>query len=280
MRAAVLGSPIGHSLSPALHRAAYAHLGLDWQYEAIECDEQALPALLDRLGPDWAGLSLTMPLKAAVLPLLGEVDPVAARAGAANTVVLRDGLRMGFNTDVPGMVAALTERYVTPAGPAAVLGGGATARSAVLSLAMAGWTEITVLARRPVTLDWERSALPEGVFEAGVRLGTTDLSRGQVAAAMRSDLVVSTLPKGVADQFTAEVLKGLGTLFDVVYDPWPTPLATSWALHGGAVLSGLDLLVHQAALQVVLMTGTTAPVSDLVAVMRKAGQAAMAARPG
>jgi len=276
----VLGSPIAHSLSPALHLAAYAHLGLDWQYEALECDEAALPGLLDGLGPGWAGLSLTMPLKAAVLPLLAQLDPVAVRAGAANTVLLRDGVRAGFNTDVPGLVAALAERSVTPQGPAAVLGGGATARSAVLSLVTAGWREITVLARRPVTLDWERSALPDGVFEAGVRLSATDLSRGQVAAALRADLVVSTLPKGVADGFTGEVLKGLGTLFDVVYDPWPTALARSWAEHGGAVLSGLDLLVHQAALQVVLMTGTTAAVQDLVAVMRVAGQAAMATRRG
>jgi len=276
----VLGSPIAHSLSPALHLAAYAHLGLDWQYEALECDEAALPGLLDGLGPGWAGLSLTMPLKAAVLPLLAQLDPVAVRAGAANTVLLRDGVRAGFNTDVPGLVAALAERSVTPQGPAAVLGGGATARSAVLSLVTAGWREITVLARRPVTLDWERSALPDGVFEAGVRLSATDLSRGQVAAALRADLVVSTLPKGVADAFTGEVLKGLGTLFDVVYDPWPTALSRSWAEHGGAVLSGLDLLVHQAALQVVLMTGTTAAVPDLVAVMRVAGQAAMATRRG
>ena len=280
MKAAVLGSPIAHSLSPALHRAAYAYLGLDWQYDTLECDEAALPALLDSLGPQWAGVSLTMPLKAAVLPLLTQVDPLAVRAGAANTVVLRDGARSGFNTDVPGLVAALAERSVTPKGPAAVLGGGATARSAVLSLVTAGWNEITVLARRPVTMSWERSALPEGVFEAGVRLTSTDLSRGQVASALRSDLVVSTLPKTVADQFTTEVLGGLGTLFDVVYDPWPTALAASWSEHGGTVLSGLDLLVHQGALQVVLMTGTTAAVEDLVAVMRKAGHAAMATRPG
>jgi shikimate dehydrogenase len=280
MRAAVLGSPIAHSLSPVLHRAAYAYLGLDWDYDARVCDEAALPALLAALGPEWAGVSLTMPLKTAVLALLDEVDPVARQSAAANTVVLRQGRRLGFNTDVPGMVAALAERGVRPGGPAAVLGGGATARSAVLAVAQAGWTDIVVYSRRPVTLQWQRAALPEEMFLAGVRLAGADLSLGHVSASLRSDLVVSTLPRGVSDAFTDQVPGGLGTLFDVLYDPWPTPLATAWAERGGAVIGGLDLLVHQAALQVVLMTGATAPVADLVAVMRPAGQAALDARQG
>src|SRR5579859_5144572 len=110
MKAAVLGKPVGHSLSPALHRAAYAALGLDgWSYEAIECDEVRLPGLLVGCGPGWAGLSLTMPLKRAVLPLLDHVDPLAAEVGAANTVVFFAGLRHGHNTDVPGMASALAE---------------------------------------------------------------------------------------------------------------------------------------------------------------------------
>lgn len=278
MRAAVLGSPIAHSLSPALHRAAYAHLGLDWQYEARECDQAGLPALLGGLGPEWAGLSLTMPLKEAVLALLDEVDPVALQSSAANTVVLRRGRRLGFNTDVPGMVAALAERGVAPRGPAAVLGGGATARSAVLSLAQAGWTDVTVYSRRTSATQWLASALPPDLVLAGARLAACDL--GQVGAAMRSDLVVSTLPRGVTDAFAEQVLGAPGTLFDVLYDPWPTGLARAWAARGGAVISGLDLLVHQAALQVVLMTGTTAPLHELVAVMRAAGEAAAGARQG
>src|SRR5579859_6111990 len=107
MRAAVLGSPIAHSLSPVLHRAAYRELGLaGWSYEAIECDEAGLPALLDGCGPEWAGLSLTMPLKRAVLPLLGTADTVSREVGAANTVVFAGGARQGHNTDVPGMIAA------------------------------------------------------------------------------------------------------------------------------------------------------------------------------
>src|SRR5579859_5897576 len=100
MKAAVLGKPVGHSLSPALHGAAYGALGLaDWSYQAIECDEAGLPGLLDSCGPGWAGLSLTMPLKRAVLPLLSRTDPIAELTGAANTVVFAGGSRHGYNTD-------------------------------------------------------------------------------------------------------------------------------------------------------------------------------------
>ena len=110
MKAAVLGSPIAHSLSPVLHRAGYQALGLDgWSYQAIECDEARLPALISGCGPDWAGLSLTMPLKRAVLPLLDEAEPLVAEVGAANTVIFDAGRRSGHNTDVPGMIAALAE---------------------------------------------------------------------------------------------------------------------------------------------------------------------------
>src|SRR5215472_14698823 len=167
MRAAVLGSPIGHSLSPALHRAAYQELGLaGWSYEAIECDAARLPGLLAGCGPDWAGLSLTMPLKRAVLPLLDRTEPLAAEVGAANTVVFSGGRRHGYNTDVPGMLAALAEAGLGPAragGPAPeavradtggpgtvlILGGGATACSALAAVRHLGALEATVAVRDP-----------------------------------------------------------------------------------------------------------------------------------
>ena len=150
--AAVLGSPIGHSLSPVLHRAAYRALGLhDWDYEAIECDEAGLPGLLDSLGPGWAGLSLTMPLKRAVLPLLDQAETLAAEVGGANTVVFADGGRLGFNTDVPGMITALAEAGITTAGAALVLGAGATACAALGALRGLGVAEVAVAVRNPAT---------------------------------------------------------------------------------------------------------------------------------
>src|SRR4051794_31368341 len=127
-RCAVLGSPIGHSLSPLLHRTAYDVLGLaGWTYDAVEVDEAGLGDFLVGLDDTWRGLSLTMPLKRTVLPLLDSVSPVAEAAGAVNTVLIGDAGRIGDNTDVPGAVAALRERYTGPVSTAVVVGAGATA---------------------------------------------------------------------------------------------------------------------------------------------------------
>src|SRR3954452_17646987 len=120
-RCAVLGSPIAHSLSPALHRAAYAELGLDWSYDAIEVDSAGLEAFVAGLGADWRGLSLTMPLKRTVMPLLDEAEAWAEASGAANTVVLDEGRLLGHNTDIPGAVAALVESGAGPLRTAVVL---------------------------------------------------------------------------------------------------------------------------------------------------------------
>jgi len=269
VRAAVAGRPVAHSLSPVLHRAAYAELGLDWTYEAIECDEAGLPGLLAGLGPDWAGLSLTMPLKTAVLPLLDEVEPLATDVAAVNTVVLLDGVRRGWNTDVPGLVAALDEAGAPRPTTAAVLGGGATARSALAALARRGVRESTVYLRRPAAAaDLEDCAARLGVDVA--RRPWAEAGEGLAAA-----LVVSTVPAGAADFLAGCVPERPGTLFDVVYRPWPSPLATAWAGRRGRVVGGLDLLVHQAARQVLLMTGSTRSTARLVSVMRSAGRSAL-----
>src|SRR3954453_12117135 len=148
-RCAVLGSPIGHSLSPVLHRAAYAAEGLDWSYEAIEVTEEGLPAFLDDLDGSWRGLSLTMPLKRAVVPLLDSLSGRAAQAGAVNTVLFDGGARVGHNTDIPGAAAALTERWDGPLRTAVVVGGGATAASVLLALADLGCERATILVRDP-----------------------------------------------------------------------------------------------------------------------------------
>ena len=153
-RAAVCGSPIAHSLSPVLHRAAYAALGLhDWTYDLLEVDEERLPAVVGALDASWAGLSLTMPLKQAVIGLLDEVSPFARAVDAVNTVVVEavpdagdGGVRLrGENTDVDGIVAALAGHGVPAVERGVVVGGGATARSALVALLRAG-------CRRPVAV--------------------------------------------------------------------------------------------------------------------------------
>jgi shikimate dehydrogenase len=271
-RAAVLGSPIRHSLSPVLHRAAYAELGIagGWTYDAFEVDEEALPGFVAGLGAEWAGLSLTMPLKRAIMPVLDEISPVAAAVEAVNTVVFTaDGRRVGDNTDVPGLVAALRERGVDRVPGAAVLGAGATATSALAALREVCDGPVEVYARGPVRAAEMRAA--------GERLGVEVAVRdwAGAAGALRAPLVVATTPKGAADHLAVEVPgDGAGVLFDVVYDPWPTALAAAWDKAGGTVVGGLDLLVHQAVLQVALMTGRPGP----LAAMRDAGEAALAAR--
>ncbi|MFV8127391.1 shikimate dehydrogenase [Streptomyces syringium] len=270
-RAAVLGSPIAHSLSPVLHRAAYADLGLgEWTYDRFEVDEAALPGFLDGLDGTWAGLSLTMPLKRAVIPLLDGISATAESVEAVNTVVLTDdGRRLGDNTDIPGIAAALRERGVEKVASATVLGAGATASSALAALARICTGEVTAYVRSA-----ERAAEMRHWGERlGVDVRTADWSRA--AEGLGAPLVVATTPAGATDGLAAEVPEHPGTLFDVLYEPWPTPLAAAWAARGGAILGGLDLLVHQAVLQVEQMTGCpTAP----LAAMRAAGEAALAAR--
>jgi len=272
MRAAVLGSPVGHSLSPALHRAAYQALGLaGWTYDAIECDEARLPDLLAGCGPDWAGLSLTMPLKRAVLPLLDVTEPLAADVGAANTVIFAAGARHGHNTDVPGMITALAAAGVSGSGPVLILGAGATACSALAAVRGLGAGEVTAAARDP-----ERAG---ELLAAAGRLGVAVrlAGSGQEALAGSWHLLISTVPAGAADACAGQVLRGdlvPDAILDVVYHPWPTRLAAAAERTGAVVIGGFELLLHQAARQVELMTARTAP----TAAMRRAGLAELRRR--
>ncbi|MFJ4864767.1 shikimate dehydrogenase [Streptomyces sp. NPDC088748] len=271
IRAAVLGSPIEHSLSPVLHRAAYQELGLDdWSYDRFEIDEAALPAFVADLGPEWAGLSLTMPLKRAVIPLLDGISDTAASVETVNTVVFtEDGRRLGDNTDIPGIVAALHERGVEKVPSAAILGAGATASSALAALARICSGEVTAYVRSEARADEMR----QWGERLGVPVRTADWSAA--AEALSAPLVIATTPAGTTDALAGSVPEGAGTLFDVLYDPWPTALAAAWSDRAGRVVGGLDLLVHQAVLQVELMTGRT---PGPLAAMRAAGERALASR--
>ena len=270
-RAAVLGSPIAHSLSPALHRAAYAELGLDWRYDAIEVTEDALAEFVAGCGPEWAGLSLTMPLKRAVLPLLDTASELVRLVGAANTVVFgRHGIH-GHNTDVAGIVDALREAGAEP-GPALILGGGATAASALAALAVLGCREVTVAARRPEVV----TELQELAATVGVRLrGRTWPGAGEaLPARSRARVVVCAVPGAAAAELVGRVPQDPGALLDVSYDPWPPPLVADWRDAGGPAVAGDAMLLHQAVAQVELMTG----VRPQVAPMRAALAAEIARR--
>ena len=271
-RCAVLGSPVSHSLSPVLHRAAYRELGLDWRYDAVEVTADGLAGFLESLGPEWRGLSLTMPLKRRVVPLLAQVSATARLAGAANTVVIGDdGSRSGHNTDVPGMVRALGERGVQQVDTATVVGGGATATSALLALSSLGCRDLTLLVREPARAQETLAVAARLEPWPQVRVATLD----DVGAGGdgRADLVVCTIPASAQEPYADALVAAADVLFDVIYDPWPTPLARAATAAGRTLLGGLDLLVHQATRQVELMTGCAeAP----LAAMRTAGEAALA----
>ena len=259
MKAAVLGKPIAHSLSPALHRAAYRALGFDdWTYDLVECDEEGLQAYVDGRGPEWAGLSLTMPLKRTVLPLLDHVDHMAAATGGANTVVFRPEGRYGYNTDVQGIVDALTEAAAPSPGTVTIIGAGATACSALAAVGELGAPGADVILRDP--------ARGGAVLATAQKLGLTvrlrpleDQKRGD---AVVPDLLISTVPAGAADLFIERTLFSRTppmAVMDVVYHPWPTPLAQAAAAAGAIVATGFAMLLHQAAAQVELMTGKPPP---------------------
>jgi len=269
--AAVLGSPIAHSLSPALHQAAYAELGLDWDYTAVECDEAALLDLLAEVSHDlsWRGLSLTMPLKLAAVPLVDRLAPRAAAVGAVNTVLPDpDGL-VGDNTDLPGVVATLAAAGVPRPVAPVLLGAGGTARAVLGALAELGGRSAVAVVRDPT----RAAALVDLAARLDVELAVAgwDTAADQVAGA---DIVISTTPAGTTDAL-AELGWPAGVpLVDVLYEPWPTRLAAAAQRAGARVVGGLTLLVHQAAAQVELMTGSAAPMDT----MRRAGERALAAR--
>lgn len=265
-RAAVLGHPVAHSLSPVLHLAAYAELGLDWGYTAVDVTPAQLAGFLNQCGDEWAGLSLTMPLKETVIDLLDVVEDRARSVRSVNTVIFEGGRRSGFNTDIAGLEAILASAGLGPSRSATVIGAGATARSAVAALAAHGVAGIDVRARR----EGAASELADLASGMGVQASAGEWP--MVPRTLATDVVVSTVPAEAGRPIWVPPSPGL--LIDVIYHPWPTPLAEAWAAAGGAVVGGLDLLVGQAVEQVQLMTGRRPDPETL----RGAGRAALQER--
>ena len=249
-RLAVWGDPIDHSRSPALHAAAYRALDLPWEYGRQRVAEEEFSAALENLDATWRGLSLTMPLKNVAATSAVSLDDAARRTGAVNTYLLTDDGPRGFNTDVGGLARALREAGVTRPGAARILGAGATATSAVLSLAELGASQIEVVARRPEAVEPLR-ALGASVGVEVVRSAfDTPGTPGPVA------VTIGALPGGVdAGPGIRPFAENGGLLVDVVYGTWPTSLAEQWLAAGNAAINGLPMLLHQALLQVRVFVG-------------------------
>jgi len=259
MRCAVLGDPITHSLSPALHRAGYAAVGLDWTYDTHRVVAGGLSEFVRGLDASWRGLSLTMPLKREALELASEASPVARLAGAANTLLLVDGALHADNTDVPGAVSAIRARYDGPVTRGTILGGGATAASTALALCELGARSLTLLVRSPDRAAETLAAIDRHPTRPAVTVGA--LAHGPVVG----DVVVSTLPHEAQSAELVDRCALVPVVFDVVYAPWPTPLAAS--AGDRVVVTGHDLLLHQAALQFEMFTGLIAPVEAMRAAL-------------
>lgn len=299
LRAAVLGHPISHSKSPALHRAAYAQLGVDMDYSAIDVTEDALPAFMARVredvrqGKGWRGLSVTMPLKSGMVREVDEVRGVARDLGVINTVAFErpapgdtaGATRLvGYNTDVAGIVNALRYAGAESAPAAAVLGGGGTSAAAIAALKELGAPVADIFVR-----DVSRAAEARAAAASlGLPVRVLPLA-GAAAAVAGADVVISTLPPRAADPLAAE-LAGLfaqrpesperealspesparrpGVLLDVAYDPWPSRIAATWQEAGGTVIPGLEMLIYQAVEQVRHFTGLGAAVpAEVIDVM-------------
>ena len=277
-RAAVLGHPVAHSLSPVLHRAAYSALGLTgWRYEAIDVESEALAGFVEQLDASWAGLSLTMPLKQTIMAMLDHVEPLADLVGAVNTVLVQPGARgslvlTGANTDVYGIATAIREgagEAGLPARPrCVVLGSGATAASALAALGELGCADATVFARSLGRVGPLRRAGHRMGLEPDIRT----FGDATLEALRHADVVVATAPAhgldGIAGELADAVVGGGAVrpgavLLDVIYDPRPTALMATWREGGGIAVGGERMLLHQAVEQVRLMTGRIAPVAAM-----------------
>jgi shikimate dehydrogenase len=276
-KAAVLGFPVEHSRSPQLHLAAYRALGLDdWTYDRIACTADELPSVVSGFGPEWVGVSVTMPGKFAALRFADERTERAQLVGSANTLVRTESGWRADNTDVDGVAGALDHRRDLRR--AIVLGSGATAPAAVVALAGLGVTDITVAARnkhraaRLLELGATLGARTHFADLADTNLADTNLAdtnlidTSLIGQIERAEVLVSTIPSEAAALY-ASSFAVVPVLLDAIYDPWPTPLAQAVANAGGQVVGGLQMLLHQAYSQVEQFTGRTAPRQQMAAAL-------------
>ena len=252
----VVGHPIAHSLSPALHQAAYDILGLPWSYEAIDIEPGGLTGFVTARDSSWVGLSVTMPHKAEALEIADSVDPIGRSTASVNTLIFSwddQGRRLisGYNTDVMGIVLALGDAGVDRAREVAIIGGGATAASALVAASQLGADRVNILVRN----------LPHAanLVELGSALGLVVAIKdiADISTTPPVDLVISTLPGDVATSLQALPRVSRAALLDVAYSPWPSIRGTDWGAQtasGGIVVSGLAMLAHQALIQVRLFT--------------------------
>ena len=267
IRAAVLGSPINHSLSPLLHNRAYELLGVNGTYDAIEVGTGELAKFLADKDSGWTGFSLTMPLKEEVLAIADVVDPLAQRIASANTLFRNNNAWHATSTDISGFGFALDSRGFTAAKSATILGAGATARAVVGSLD-GRIEEISIISRN--------TGREEAIRKCATKSSLNFLPWEYTTPMGNSDLVVNTTPLYGADLFADYLPRKISTLFfEVLYRPWPTVLLSRWRENGGETMDGIDLLVHQAIEQIALFSGKSVDRESMSLELRRAAVATL-----
>lgn len=261
INAAVLGSPISHSLSPRLHMSAYKHLNISGKYDSFDVPAGSLGEFLSDKTNDWTGFSLTMPLKEEVLSVAEVIDPLVKRIQSGNTLIRQGNSWSLHSTDVLGFQNAWNKENSSKPKTVLIVGSGATARAAAAAFDDAK-TSISVL---------HRNAEREASMRASVNVASMKFLPWQFTNDFyESDLVINTTPKAVLDSFAHELThKPTGTFFDVIYNPWPTQFASAWTNTGSAVISGLDLLIAQGIEQIRLFTDIDIDREELSAFLKR-----------
>ncbi|MGI8722595.1 MAG: shikimate dehydrogenase [Geodermatophilaceae bacterium] len=298
VRCAVVGSPIAHSRSPILHRAAYTALGLSgWTYDRVELRAMQLAGWLSGLDETWRGVSVTMPVKQRALHYADSASELAILVGAANTLLRTEHGWHADNTDVAGLLGALDEGKtpVGRAGSATVLGAGGTASAAVAALATLGHTHVDIVVRDPTRAQalfgllarlgmtgqlyrWPGLGPPDRTFSGESHLsGVADRTfsgKSPLDGALWADVVISTVPAAATEDLLGHKWRAGQTVLDVTYDPWPTALVEAAAAGGARATGGAAVLLWQAVAQVELMTGQPAPVEAMRAALLPGGSLA------
>lgn len=251
IHAAVLGSPISHSLSPHLHNRAYRELGISGRYEAVDVTEAKFVEFIEKArDQDWSGFSLTMPHKERVLSVADRIDAIAQQIGSANLVLFDSKREISVqSTDVIGFITLLSELPLSKNSSVTIIGAGGTARAALFALDNRV-AEITVISRS----DYRTAALKKCVLQAKISI----VAWSELSKFVGADLIINTTPS----ESTPTLLAAFGSrnhsnkyLLDAVYAPWPRETNVSWQSHHGHVIDGTELLICQAIPQIRLMTG-------------------------